>query len=103
MDSTLTLHRPMQDPRRDSCLAPCSPHSHLHSHIIEAILPRLVPTVPHLPGSPTSPRLRPPHSPRTGRHIYLPGPLDRCLLGLGEVLHGETTDKPLVHPPAVEG
>jgi len=103
MDSTPTSHLLIQDPRQDSCLAPCSPPSHLRTHIIEAIIPHLVLTAPRHPGSRTSPRLRLLLSPRTGRHIYLPGPLVRCLLGLEEVVGGETTGKLPVYPTAVEG
>lgn len=102
MDSTPISHLLTQDLRQDSCLA-CFPPSRLRNHIIEATLPHLVLTVPHHPGFRTSPRLRLLLSPRTDPHIYLPDPLDRCLLGLEEVVGGETTGKPPVHPTAVEG
>ena len=103
MDSIPISRLPIQDPRQDSCLAPCTLPSHLRNHIIEVIPPHLVLTVPHHPGSRTNPRLRLLLSPRTGRHIYPPGPLGRCLLGLEEVVGGEITGNPPVHPTAVEG
>ena len=103
MDLTPIFHLPTQGLRQDSCLGLCSLPSHLRSHIIEAILPHLVLTVPHHPDSRISSRLPLLLSPRTGRHICLPGPLGRCLLELEEVVGGETIDKPPVHPMAVEG
>lgn len=101
MDLTPISHLPTRDLRQDSCLA-CLLPSRLRNHIIEVILPHLVLTAPHHLGSRTS-HLRLLLSPRTGRHIYLPGPLDRCLLGVEEVVGGETTGKPPVHPTAAEG
>jgi len=103
MDSTPIFHLPIQDLRQDSCLAPCSPPNHRPNHIIEATLTHLVPTVPHHLGSRTNPRLRLLLSHRTGLHICLPDPLDRCLLGLEEVVGGETIGKPPVRPTGVEG
>ena len=92
----------MRVPHQDSCLAPCSPLSRLN-HTIEAILPHLVLTDPHL-GSRISlhlPRLLPSY--RTDRHICLPGLLGPYLLELEEVVGRETTVKLLVQPVVVEG
>jgi hypothetical protein len=106
MDLTPTSHpriRDPQDPRQGSCPAPYSLLNHLRKHITEAILPHLVPTVPHHLGSSTSWRLFQVRSCRTDRRTYLPAPLGLYLLGLEGVGGKETIVKPPVHPLAVEG
>ena len=104
MGLTPTSDLPMQDPRQDLCLAPCSLLNYPDNHITEAILPRPVLTGPRRPGSLISLRLpQPPHSRRIDRHIYLPDLLGLCLLELEEVAGRETTVKLLVHPAAAEG
>lgn len=89
----------MQDPRLDSCLAPCYLSSRSRNNIIELILPHLAPMVPHRLGSRTNLSLQLLHSHRIDQPIYLPDPPDPSLpLAPEGVVDREIIGKLLVNP-----